>query len=86
MLAISMDDRDELAKFKASLKAPFPFIPDPEGRIVRLYNVKTPVVSFALRFTFVVGPERKILKVDSGRDAIDPSTAIVACSLPAKKA
>lgn len=85
MLAISMDDRETLAKFKESLKAPFPFIPDPDGEIVKRYGVKTPVVSMALRFTFVVGEERKILKVDSGKDAVDPSTAVVACELPRRK-
>ena len=80
-----MDDRDELAKFKASLKAPFPFVPDPDGNIVKAFHVKTPVLSLALRFTFVVGEDRKILKVDTGRDAVDPSTAIVACSIPPRK-
>jgi thioredoxin-dependent peroxiredoxin len=28
-----------------------------------------------------VGEDRKVLKVDSGKDAIDPSTAIAACPL-----
>lgn len=81
VLAISTDDRETLAKFKESLKAPFAFVPDPEGELVRLYGVKTPLVNFALRYTFVVGEGRKVLRVDTGRDAIDPSTAIVSCDL-----
>lgn len=80
-----MDDRELLAKFRRSLGAPFPFLPDPEGEIVKQYGVKTPVVSYALRFTFVVGEGRKILKVESGKDAVDPSTAIVACAMPPRK-
>jgi peroxiredoxin len=81
VLAISMDDPETLAKFKKSLNAPFPFIADPEGKLTRLYQVKTPVVGLALRYTFVVGEGRKILKVDHGKDSIDPSSAIVSCDL-----
>jgi thioredoxin-dependent peroxiredoxin len=76
-----MDDEETLKRFKAELKAPFAFIPDPEGKLVKDYDVKTPVVSFAQRYTFVIGEDRKILKVESGKDAIDPSGAIMACPL-----
>lgn len=82
MLAISTDDRETLAKFKASLKAPFAFVPDPDAKLTKLYQVKTPLVDYALRYTFLVGSDRKVLKVDHGKDAVDPSTTIVACSLP----
>lgn len=83
-----MDDAETLARFKAELKAPFLFIPDPEGKIVKAFDVKTPVVSFAKRYTFVIGEDRKILKVESGGDAINPEGAIAACPLrkPASKA
>jgi peroxiredoxin len=83
-----MDDSETLARFKAELKAPFLFIPDPEGDIVGKFDVKTPVVSFAKRYTFVIGEDRKILKVESGSDAINPEGAIVACPIrrPATKA
>ncbi|MBL0699151.1 peroxiredoxin [Comamonas sp. JC664] len=81
VLAISMDDAETLARFKADLNAPFAFIPDPEGHIVTAYDVKMPMVSVPKRYTFVVGEDRKILKVESGSDAIDPNGAIVACPL-----
>src|SRR3954469_24003481 len=32
VLAISTDDKETLSRFKAELKAPFAFIPDPEGK------------------------------------------------------
>jgi peroxiredoxin Q/BCP len=76
-----MDDAETLKRFKAELKAPFAFIPDPQGKLVKDYDVKTPVVSFAQRYTFVIGEDRKILKVESGKDAIDPAGAIMACPL-----
>jgi thioredoxin-dependent peroxiredoxin len=76
-----MDDAATLKKFKESLKAPFAFVADPEGKVVKAYDVKTPVVSFAQRYTFVIGEGRKILKVETGKDAIDPEGAVVACPL-----
>jgi peroxiredoxin Q/BCP len=81
---VSIDDRETLTKFKNSLKAPFPFVPDPKGEMARLYHVKTPVVSLALRYTLVIGPGRKILRVDHGKDAINPETAIRSCAVPAR--
>ncbi|SEM60932.1 Peroxiredoxin [Stigmatella aurantiaca] len=81
VLAVSMDDTETLKKFKDSLKAPFAFIPDPDGKLVKQFDVKTPVMSFAQRYTFVVGEGRKVLRVDSGKDAVDPSSAIAACPL-----
>lgn len=86
VLAVSMDKRDTLKKFKESLKASFAFIPDPEGKLVSLYDVKMPVVSFAKRYTFVIGPGRKILRVDQDDDAIHVENAVRACPLRKPKA
>ena len=80
-----MDEREPLVKFKAYLRAPFPFVPDPEGKLVKLFGVKTPLVSLALRYTFVVGEDRKVLKIDHGKDAVDPATAITSCSVQFRK-
>ncbi len=79
-----MDDAATLKRFKESLGAKFSFVADPEGVLVKLYDVKTPVLSFAQRFTFVIGRDRKIVKVDSGADAIDASKAVAACPLHKK--
>lgn len=81
VLAISMDDAETLTRFKTELKAPFPFIPDPDGKVVSAYDVKMPLLSVPKRYTFVVGEGLKILKVESGNDAINPHGAIVACPL-----
>jgi|GEM_PF-110001 len=80
VLAFSTDDAATLKRFKDELKAPFPFIPDPEGKVVEAYDVKMPLVTVSKRYTFVVGEGRKVLKVDSGGDAIDPSGAITSCT------
>jgi peroxiredoxin len=85
VIAISMDDAETMKKFKAELKAPYAFIPDPEGKIVALYDVKMPVMSMANRYSFVVGEDRKVVKVQSGKDALDPAEAIAACPLKKKQ-
>lgn len=81
-----MDDAETMKKFKESLKADYPMIPDPKGKIVSAYDVKMPVLSVAQRFTFVIGQDGKVLQVQSGSDAIDPGGAIKACPLHAPKA
>ncbi|MCY1039771.1 peroxiredoxin [Corallococcus sp. bb12-1] len=81
VLAFSTDDAETLTRFRTELKAPFAFIPDPDGKVVTAYDVKMPVVTVSKRYTFVVGEDRKVLKVDEGKDAIDPTGAIVACPL-----
>ena len=84
MLAVSMDDRETLQRFKSELKAPFPFIPDPQGKLVGLFDVKMPVMSMAQRYSFVIGEGRKILKVQTGSDAVNPGDAIAACPIKKK--
>jgi thioredoxin-dependent peroxiredoxin len=84
VLAVSTDDKEQMKKFKESLKASFPFIPDPEAKLTKLYDVKLPVMTMAQRYTFVVGEDRKVLKVESGSDAVDPAEAIAACPLKKK--
>jgi peroxiredoxin len=79
VLAVSTDDKDTLAKFKESLKAPFSFVPDPEAKLATLYDVKAPVLTLANRYTFVIGEDLKVVKVESGKDAIDPNGAITSC-------
>jgi len=48
-----------------------------------LFDVKMPVISMAQRYSFVIGEDRKITKVQSGSDAVNPAEAIAAC--PVKK-
>jgi thioredoxin-dependent peroxiredoxin len=85
VLAISGDSAETQAEFKAELKAPFPFIADPDAKLIGLYDVKTPLLDYAKRVTFVIGPDRRIVRVDEGGDAIDPAKsleAVTSCSVP----
>jgi peroxiredoxin len=85
VIAVSADDATAMAKFKASLNAQFSFVPDEKLELVKSYDVKMPVMSMAQRYTFVIGEGRKVLKVESGNDAIDPSGAVESCPLHGHK-
>src|SRR4051812_40479982 len=81
VIAISMDDAPTLIKWRAELKAPQTFVADPDGTLVKLFDVKMMVLSMAQRHTFVIGPGRKVLEHTEGGDSIDPTKAVSACSL-----
>lgn len=86
MIAVSGDDAVTAKKFRVSLKAPFPFVSDEAGALMRQFDVKYPLVTVAKRVTFVLGQGRKVLAVQEGADAIDPAVAVTACSLEKPKA
>jgi thioredoxin-dependent peroxiredoxin len=81
VIAISTDDVETLKKFRDELKAPYPFVSDPKAEIVAKYAGTMPVVGYASRATFVVGQDRKVLSVQTGKDAIEPGGAIKACPI-----
>lgn len=68
-----------MKKFKESLKADYPFIADPDARLMTLYDVKYPFFDVPSRHTFVVGAGRKVISVFTGSDAIDAEKAIKSC-------
>ena len=73
-----------MREYKKSLRAEFPFIPDDNGRLMELYDVKYPLFTVAARWSFVVGDGRKVIKVFSGSDAIKAEDTIEACGRPKK--
>src|SRR4051812_29211989 len=81
VIAVSMDDAATLIKWRNELKAPQTFVADADGTLVKLFDVKMPVLGMASRHTFVIGPGRKVLEHTEGGDSIDPTKAVSACSL-----
>lgn len=69
VVAVSMDDPTTQKKFKESLGAGFIFIADPQGKIVRLFDLREQTQ--AKRAAFVIDRERRVLRVDLGDHAID---------------
>lgn len=70
VLAISRDSAPILQQFKKQLKAPFAFIPDGQGTLMRLYNCKMPVVTVAKRKIFIINQKGVIVHTAEGQDAI----------------
>lgn len=80
LIAISTDDVDALKRFRAELKAQYPFVSDAQGFLVSLFDTKFLWFNIASRRTFVIGPDMKITAILEGSDAVDVSPAIMACS------
>ena len=83
VLGISMDNLETQTKFAEALKLPFPLLADPEGVAAKAYGVANVEKGFANRVTFVIGKDGKVTSVIEGKDAIDPTATLSACSKPA---
>ena len=85
MLGISLDSQDRNRKFAGETGATFPLLCDTEKRVAKAYGVLNFTRLFANRVTFVIDKDGIIRHIEEGSDAIDPSGAMQACSLPQKK-
>ena len=77
LVAISMDDPDTLARFRATLNAPFIFLSDPEGSVSRRYGGVSAGTSN--RITVTVASDGLVSRVTTGLAAIFPRGDIEAC-------
>ena len=84
MIAISGDDNETLKEYRQSLGARFPFVADPDGELMELYDVKYPLFNVSARYSFVVGEQRKVIQVFSGSEAVDAQKTLNACGRPGK--
>jgi len=80
VIGISTDDVTTLKRFKEKLGAPFPLLSDPRGNVAKHYAGLMPVVGLANRANIVVGKDGLVKEIVTGGDAVDPSSAIAACS------
>ena len=77
VLGATIDPVEDVKKFADSLKLPFPIVADKDGAIAKAYGVESG--GYANRVTFVIDKEGKVVKVISGKDALDPAPALDAC-------
>ena len=85
VLAISTDFTATLAHWKKELNAAFPMLSDHMRKVSEQYGILIPQVGVANRATFVVDTEGKIVSIEEGNSAIDPTGAETACSRAAHK-
>lgn len=75
---ISVDDPQTNKEFAESLDADFPLLSNPEGDVARAYGVVTPERQFPFRWTFIIGPDGRILRVDKDVNAQTAGQDLVA--------
>ena len=60
VVGVSHDSQQVNDRFRASLQLPYALVGDPDGRVLRDYKVRWPMVGLAQRVTYVVGRDRRI--------------------------
>jgi peroxiredoxin Q/BCP len=60
---VSVDDAETNTRFAKEHEADFPILSDPEKTVANAYGVLNPT-GVARRWTFYIGPDRKILYIE----------------------
>jgi len=61
VVGVSGDTQETNDRFRKSLDLPFPLVGDPEGKILRAYRVRWPLLGLAQRVTYAVSQKGRIL-------------------------
>jgi thioredoxin-dependent peroxiredoxin len=77
MFAASVDSPETNASFAQSLKLPYPILSDPSRDAARAYGVLSRS-GFASRWTFYIGADGRILRIDKHVHAAAHGSAVVA--------
>ena len=75
---ISVDDPQTNKEFAESLHADFPLLSNPDGDVARAYGVVTPEREFPFRWTYIIGPDGRILRIDKDVNASTAGQELVA--------
>ena len=84
VLAISVDSLPTNQHWAGELGVSFPILSDFMRKVSAEYGIFNAERGVANRATFVVDKEGKITFIQEGKEAIDPSAAVTACSRIAK--
>jgi peroxiredoxin len=86
VFGISTDNTPSQAEFAKKIGTEVPMLSDFKDRAVsKLYGVYIEAAGVANRATFVVDKDGKIVHIEEGGGAIDPTGAETACSRSAHK-
>lgn len=71
VLGVSADDTKSHAAFAGKYHLPFPLLADPDGKLIRAYGVKMPILPWASRVTFLIDKQgivrHRVANVDTAR-------------------
>ena len=86
VFGISTDNTFSQKEFATKVNASFPLLSDfAKRQVATAYGVLITELGMANRSTFVIDKEGKIVKIEEGNSAIDPTGAETACSRLAHK-
>ena len=75
-------------KFAKSIEADYPILSDPGKKVAKAYGVVTAKRQFPFRWTFYIGKDGKILKIDkkvrAGNDGANAAKALKALGVDTK--
>ena len=71
VIGVSFDSAESHQKFIAEYKLNFTLLADTNGKIIKAYDVKMPLMNMAKRVSFLIGTDGKIVHVT---DAMSPQT------------
>jgi peroxiredoxin len=74
VVGVSADPQGKNDRFAKSLDLPYPLVGDAEGRILRAWGVRWPLVGLARRASFLVGRDRKVRA--AFRSEMDPDAHV----------
>ena len=80
VLTISTDFIATLNHWSKELGAEFPMLSDYKREVTKEYGVLGEKSFVANRTTFVIDQDGKIVSIEEGNSAIDPTGAVTACS------
>jgi peroxiredoxin Q/BCP len=75
---ISVDEPDVNKEFAESLNADFPLLSDPAKGVATAYGVINDERPVPFRWTFIIGPDGKIMKIDKEVQAARAGLDLVA--------
>ena len=81
VFGVSVDSTWANLAFREQMKLDFPLLSDSKREYTRKLGILDENSGMARRYTFVIDDKGILRHIDSGQAAMDPSTAIGACSL-----
>jgi peroxiredoxin len=85
VFGVSVDSTWANLAFRQQMKLDFPLLSDASREYSRRLGVLDEKSGMARRFTFVIDDAGILRHIDSGQAAMDPASAIGACSIIKKK-
>lgn len=74
---ISVNSVKDQKKFFEKYKLNFPLLADEDAEVAKLFKVKRPLIDIAKRWTFIIGPENKVMDIGEDVDPVLDSERVI---------